>query len=67
MFRCRDVILSRITMMLMLAFALFGFTSSALGQALNTTFETEGNAYDQAALSGTDWDTLDYYDSLGLR
>ena len=66
MFRCRDVILSRITMMLMLAFALFGFTSSALGQALNTTFETEGNAYDQAALSGTDWDTLDYYDSLGL-
>ena len=45
--------------------ASIALTASAWAQALNTTFETEGNAYSQPTL-GDDWDSLYYYDSHGL-
>jgi hypothetical protein len=47
--------------MVLTLIALFGLTGSASAQALNTTFEIEGNAIDQAA-PGDDWDSLYYYD-----
>src|SRR3990172_1259952 len=59
MFRCKNVILNRITMMLMLAFALFGFTNQAVAQ-LNTIFETEGNAVEEGSNLSEDWDSLYY-------
>lgn len=40
--------------------ALFGLTGSAMAASLDSTFEIEGNAIDEA-WSGDDWDSLYYY------